>query len=121
MAQRADRFARLIQEELSGLLAEVKDPRVADAGLITITHVRVSDDLGVAHILLTLHDSTPEDRARLMAGLKAARPFLQRQLGRGLNAKKTPELRFRTDETDERAGKIAAIGAVIAAERKPTE
>ncbi len=120
MGQRAERVARMIQEELGGLLPGVKDPRVSEAGLITITKVRVSDDLSVANILVTLHGGTPEQLKSLLAGLHSARPFLQRALGKNLSAKKIPELRFRSDETDERAGKIEALLAEIAQERKPS-
>lgn len=116
MSQRAERFARSVMEELARLLPMVKDPRVVDQGLITVTHVRVSDDLGVARVLVALHPygeldakQTANKRADLVKGLGHAAPWLRRELGRALRAKKVPELRFLYDETEERAGKVDAI------------
>ena len=47
MNQRLERISSEIREILGGVVArgELKDPRVRDAGLITITHVRVTGDL----------------------------------------------------------------------------
>jgi ribosome-binding factor A len=121
MSQRAERFARSVMEELARLLPSVKDPRVVDAGLLTVTHVRVSDDLGVARVLVALHPYGELDgkqlatkRADLVKGLGNAAPWLRRELGRALRAKKVPELRFVYDETEERAGKVDAILREIA-------
>ena len=100
MSQRAERFAKLVQEELSALLVHgIKDPRVTEAGLVTITHVHVSDDLGVARVLVTLHGLGPrpkdgagcDDKERqraLLMGLKSARPYFGAELGRRLKSKK---------------------------------
>jgi len=109
--QRAERFAKLIQEELGTLLVHgsIKDPRVADAGLVTITHVHVSDDLGVARVLVAVHGADEARRSALVSGLTSARPYLQRELGRALQAKKVPELRFQLDDTDERAARVEEI------------
>ena len=84
---RAERVARSVQEELTGLLREVKDPRVADAGLLTVTHVRVSDDLGVARVQVAVRrfdgqPATDEQIATVLAGLNHAAPFLRRQIGK---------------------------------------
>jgi ribosome-binding factor A len=117
---RAERFAAVVQEELAMLLGEVKDPRVSEAGLITVTHVRVSDDLGVARVLLTVHGATELEQAKLLEGLKSASSYLRRQLGRALQSKKVPELRFHLDETDARADRVETLLREIAGE-KPGE
>jgi ribosome-binding factor A len=109
MSQRQERFARLIQEELAGLMREVKDPRVADAGLITITHVRVTADLGLARVAVALHGGTPERERALAAGLERAAPFLRAELRRRLDSKKTPELRFEIDHGADAAARVGAI------------
>lgn len=126
MSQRAERFARSVMEELARLLPSVKDPRVVDAGLITVTHVRVSDDLGVARVLVALHPygeldqkQTATKRAELVKGLGHAAPWLRRELGRALRAKKVPELRFVYDETEERAERVDALLREIAPAAPP--
>jgi ribosome-binding factor A len=117
MSDRPLRFARLVQQELGELLAKVKDPRVAEAGLMTVTHVRVSDDLSVARVLIALHGADQERQRALLKGLASARPFLQGELGRRLRTKKVPELRFHLDETDDRADRVDELLRQIAREK----
>ncbi len=115
MGQRAIRFAKMVQEELSEiLLAGIKDPRVQNAGFLTITHVTVSDDLGVARVLITLHDGDAHREQQLIRGLESARPFLQRELMKRMRAKKVPELRFAIDKTDAQAERVEALLREIA-------
>src|SRR5689334_10618753 len=101
MGQRADRVGNLIQRELASLVRELKDPRVQQATLVTITSVRVSDDLGMARVLVSIIDDDPRG---VLRSIGHAQGFLHRQLGRALAMKKLPELRFYLDETEERAG-----------------
>lgn len=110
MSQRQERYGRLIQEELAGMIAhEVKDPRVSQAGLVTITSVRVTADLGLARIGVVLHGNNPAKQAALVAGLTRAAPFLRAELRRRLDSKKTPELRFEIDPGAEAAERVDAI------------
>ncbi len=120
MKERAERFARMIHEELIGILPDLQDPRVVAVD-VTITQVRVSGDLGTAHVLIRVDTDDPTRRAALLKGLEKAGPFLRRQLARSLDAKKTPTLRFSIDDTDSRADRVEALLREIAAERKPTE
>ena len=120
---RAERVARSVLEELTGLLREVKDPRVADVGLVTVTHVRVSDDLGVARVQVVMRrfdgePATSEQIEELLAGLNHAAPFLRRQIGKALRAKKVPELRFHFDEVGDKAARVEELLAEIAAQPK---
>lgn len=119
MKERAERFARLIHEELIGILPSLEDPRIVEVD-ITITQVRVSGDLGAAHVLIRVDTDDEKKRAKLLKGLDAAAPFLRRQLAQALDAKKTPQVRFSIDDTDVRAGRIEQLLGEIAAERKPT-
>jgi ribosome-binding factor A len=121
---RAERVARSVQEELTGLLREVKDPRVADAGLLTVTHVRVSDDLGVARVQIALRRfdgqlANAEQTETVLDGLNHAAPFLRRQIGKALRAKKVPELRFHFDEVGDKAARVEELLAEIKSETKP--
>jgi ribosome-binding factor A len=114
MSQRQERFARLVQQELSSLISlEVKDPRVADAGLITITQVEVTGDLGLAKVHVTLHDATPEKGAELIEGLTRAAPFLKATLRSRIDSKKTPELRFYLDHGTDDSVRVQQILAEL--------
>jgi ribosome-binding factor A len=120
MKERAERFARMIHEELIGILPALEDPRVADVD-ITVTQVRVSGDLGSAHVLIKVDTTDEKKRAALLKGLDKAQPFLRRQLAAALDAKKTPTVRFSIDDTDSRAGRVEQLLEEIAAERNKSE
>jgi len=92
--KRADRVADLIKMEISDLLLkQVRDPRI---GLVTITGVKVADDLRTARIFFVElgKDQCSEE---IQAGLGKAAGFLRRELGRRLRLRCVPELLFAYD------------------------
>lgn len=93
---RAVRLGEQIREELSELLArEVRDPGI---GFVTLTRVRVTEDLLQARVYYTaLGDA--EERKRTARALTRALPFLRRALGERLSLRRVPELSFRFDES----------------------
>ncbi len=93
-ARRAQRVGQLLRESLSELiLREVKDPRVSS---VTITSVRVSDDLSTARVRFRcLGDDLAQQRC--LAGLRSAQRFLRSQLWRKLDLRRTPQLEFEID------------------------
>jgi len=116
MKERAERFARMIHEELVGILPELQDPRIVEVDL-TVTQVRVSGDLGSAHVLIAVDTKDENKRKKLLKGLEAAAPFLRRKLAAALDAKKTPTVRFTIDDTDSRVDRVERLIEEIAAER----
>lgn len=110
MSQRQERYAKLVQAELSTLIArEIKDPRVADAGLVTITRVTVTADLGLARVAVVLHGGAADKGKALIEGLTRAAPFLRAELRRRMDSKKTPELRFELDHSVDDASQVEEI------------
>ena len=92
--KRADRVADLVKMEISDLLLkQVRDPRI---GSVTITGVKVTDDLRTARIFFVElgKDQCSED---VRAGLGRAVGFLRRELGRRLRLRCVPELFFAYD------------------------
>ena len=71
MKERVPRLAMEIREILGEIVTrqEIKDPRVHDAGLITITHVRLTGDLRQATALFTVHDADRPALDRVKKGL----------------------------------------------------
>ena len=120
MKERAERFARMIHEELVGILPDLEDPRIADVD-VTITQVRVSGDLGSAHVLIAVDTTDEKKRAALLKGLEKAQPYLRKQLALSLDAKKTPQVRFSIDDTDSRADRVEELLREISHERKSDE
>ena len=107
----------MIHEALIGILPDLEDPRLVDVD-ITITQVRLSGDLGQAHILVRVDTTDEKERANVLKGLEAATPFLRRELAQALDSKKTPQVRFSIDDTDARASLVDGILKEIAKEPK---
>lgn len=100
MSRRTERVAEELRGELARLLREeLADPRV---GLVTLTRVDVSPDLGSARIGWSrLAPATgPAEEAELertAEGLARAAGFLRRRLAEALPLRRVPELHFRHD------------------------
>lgn len=99
-ARRSDRVSSMIQRELSDLLVtKIQDPRLA---LVTITRVRISDDLRFATVYASVAQGQERSES-VLAGFRSALGFLRRELSRRLGLRYTPELKFVYDESFDRA------------------
>jgi ribosome-binding factor A len=98
MSRRLERLNEQMRRDISEILRnEVKDPRV---GLITVTEARVSSDLSYARLYVRALDGNEEG---MLEGLKAATPYIRRELGKRLSIRHIPELRFEADRALENA------------------
>ena len=103
--QRLKRMADTVQRELAELIRlELKDPRLG--GLVTISAVKVSPDLGYADVYVTvmgreLEDDQSEDAHKdTLDVLNKASGFLRQELSRRIKTRITPRLRFHYDKTN---------------------
>ncbi len=92
MSQRVERVAGEVRAILGEVLSrdEIKDPRVRGAGLITVTHVRVSGDLQHARALFTVHGLDEAGLERVREGLDHASGYFRRAIGQRLRMKVAP-------------------------------
>ncbi|MDP6538206.1 MAG: 30S ribosome-binding factor RbfA [Planctomycetota bacterium] len=81
---------------------ELKDPRSA---FVTLTRVELSTDLTHARVFWSTLGGEPE-RNRVAGMLADASGFVQRQLGRVLETRTIPRLRFVYDESIARAAQL---------------
>ena len=103
-SNRIGRINEEIQRELASLIPTVKDPRVAGAGMVSVTAVEATPDLKYAKIYVS---ALNKDRsAQLLKGLKSAAGYLRRELGGRLNLRHTPELSFVQDDSMAKGAKI---------------
>jgi ribosome-binding factor A len=95
---RTQRVADYLQRELATLIQqEIRDPRV---GMVSITGVTVSRDLGHAKVYCTvLGSDTSEDAGASMEALNKAAGFLRSQLSRDSSMRSVPQLRFYFDSS----------------------
>lgn len=91
---------------MSGLLRDVKDPRVQQ-GLISITAVEATTDLKFCKIYLSVLGLTSEKE--FMRGIKSASGWLRRELGMRLSLRNVPELIFHLDHSIEEGAHINRI------------
>ena len=103
MNQRLQRLADQIQRELAVLIRdEINDPRLT--GLVTISGVKISPDLGYAAIYVTVMETNMDDAMAKdyhedsLKVLNKASGFLRTELSHILRTRTTPRLRFHYDE-----------------------
>ena len=103
---RHQRLASEVLRTLSELLRfETKDPRLQR---VWLTAVDLSRDLSVARVYFSLLD--PDETAdEALAGLERATGFLRSRLGRSLQVRHVPELRFAHDDSAEHGAKISEL------------
>lgn len=115
---RTQRVEDFLQRELATLIQfEVRDPRV---GMVSITDVEVSRDLGHAKVYVTvLGKDNESDAAESVAALNNAAGFLRSQIARINNARVTPNLRFYFDNSVGRGRYLSGlIDKAVSADKK---
>ncbi len=105
-SRRATRVADQIRMEVADIIArKTRDPRVA---AVTVTDVRVTNDLQLARVYVTTRAEGPAVR-EVLAGLEKAGGFIRSELGRRLNMRYTPELEFFHDEAGARGDRVLGL------------
>jgi ribosome-binding factor A len=95
---RTDRVADYLQRDLAALIQrEIRDPRV---GMVSITGVDVSRDLGHAKVYYTLLSSDGDEAVEECTQvLNKAAGFLRSQLSKDSNMRSVPQVRFFFDSS----------------------
>lgn len=102
--KRAERVSSLVHQILADLLSfSAQDPRVKHA---VITGVAIGDDLRLATVGFQVVDGDPE---KVLDGLNKAKGFLRREMGKRLEMKITPDLRFVYDDSLDATARIDEI------------
>jgi ribosome-binding factor A len=96
MLHRLERVASLIRQELAMIiLKELNDPRLT--GLPTITRVKVSPDLSVADVYITVM-GTPGHQTAALNALRHSAGMMRGKIAQALSMRITPMLKFHIDE-----------------------
>ena len=103
---RTERIAETLREEIAQIVGyELEDPRLT---MVTVTEVRVADDLRDASVYVTVHGD--EDvHLKALKALEHAAPYVRRQLGFSMNLRHTPVLHFVRDTVEEKAERVNAL------------
>ena len=105
MSVKIERINSQMVKEISYILAtEIKDN---DIKFVTITAVKVTNDLSFAKVYFTVLDDTK--RTSTIEALKNAAGFIRKELAERLEIRHIPELEFVYDESIEYGKKIETI------------
>ena len=107
MNNKLERTNEDVRYVLSRLLPRVKDPRVQQGGLLSITRAEVTGDLRYCKVYVSVLGELNEKDFK--KGLRSAAPWLRRELGRALNLRYTPELLFELDKSIEHGARMSAL------------
>jgi ribosome-binding factor A len=96
MSRRTERLGSTIRQELADIILRgLNDPRVT--GMPSITRVKVSDDLSVADVYLTIMGSPGAQNATLNA-IRHSAGMMRTKLTKSLSLRVAPFLKFHIDE-----------------------
>ncbi|HLO25067.1 MAG TPA: ribosome-binding factor A [Geobacteraceae bacterium] len=106
MYKRSEKVAEAIHEMVSELLVKgLKDPRI---GFVTITGVKVTDDLHLATVFFTVIGSE-EEKDATEKGLNSARGYIRKEVGKNLKMRYVPDIIFKFDESVEYGSRIESL------------
>jgi ribosome-binding factor A len=90
------------------LRGEIRDPELQGA---IVSGVDVTSDLSLARVWMRdlAGDADERRRKRLVRAMSRASGFIRRELGRTLELRRVPELRFEWDASTERAARVEAL------------
>jgi len=130
---RTERVAEEIRLIIGEMLVreEIKDHAVRAAGIITVSHVKVTGDLQIARVSFTVHGANEAKLKDVAGGLNRASGFIRTRLRKRLNMKIIPNVEFIIDrvyESESRMDKIfaslereRAVAAAAPSEEKPDD
>ena len=106
-----------LQQELSGALRKLQDPRLEST---SVTRVEMSDDLRFARVFVRMlyGDDHETARAAVMRALGAAGGRLRSHVGHTIKLRYTPELRFVYDQGPDAAQRVEELLAEIREEEE---
>src|SRR5688500_2321750 len=96
MSRRTEMLGSTIQKELAlVIMRELSDPRLV--GMPSITRVKVSPDLSIADVFVTIM-GTPGQQSAALNALKHSAGMMRARLTKVLSLRQAPYLKFHIDE-----------------------
>ena len=103
MSVRTERVASLIKELISEIMQRMF--RLEEFGLMTVTEVRMSPDLRIAKVYVSVFGDA-EKKKKTLALLEVEKKVIRTELGHNLRLKFTPTISFYLDESLDNAMRI---------------
>ncbi|MCI7778937.1 MAG: 30S ribosome-binding factor RbfA [Eubacteriales bacterium] len=113
---RYDRINEEIKKALSEIIRDMKDPRISP--MTTVLLVEATNDLKIAKVRISVYDKSDDVRRETVAQLNRAEGFIARELGKRVDLRRIPTLKFSLDDSIEYAVHISEIINKLQSERK---
>ena len=115
---RAERLAELLKAEISSVIrGKLNDHRI---GFVSVTEVKVTDDLAQARIYVSCL-GTEAEKKKSLRGLISAIPFIRGHLAKTVQTRIVPDLRFLADDSLEIGSQRIDLLNKLAQERNARE
>lgn len=117
MSIRTERLSRMVQREIADLLGN--EFHEASQALVTVTNVRVTNDLGIAYVYLSVLGEEEARRQIAFRRIEDLAPQIRHALAQRIRhqVRKIPELRFFLDESQQQAARMEELFDQIRSER----
>lgn len=106
MSVRTEKVASIVKEEIGVIFQRNFDMNVY--GFMTVTEVRMSPDLKVAKVYVSIFGDAAQKK-KTLGMLEAQKPFVRQTLGHHIRLKFTPSIAFYLDETMDNAMNLEKI------------
>lgn len=106
MSVRTEKVASVVKEEIS--LIFQRNFSMEEFGFMTVTDVRMSPDLKIAKIYVSVFGDA-DRKKKTLAMLEVQKSFIRSALGHNIRIKFTPTIVFYLDESIERAMNLETI------------
>ncbi len=111
--RRPEKVAEALKEEIAQIVGyELEDPRLET---VTVTDVRVADNLRDARVYVTI-EGTEDEHKKALAALRHAAQYVRKQLMLALDLHHAPELHFVRDTVEESGARVDLLLAEVAQE-----
>lgn len=100
MSVRTEKVASIVKEEIGIIFQRNFDMK--DYGFITVTEVRMSPDLKIAKVYVSIFGDAAQ-KQKTLAKLETQKAFVRQTLGQHIRLKFTPSIVFYLDETMDNA------------------
>lgn len=117
MSIRTERLSRLVQREVAELLNN--EFFEASQSMVTVTNVRVTKDLGIAYINVSILGEEPARRQIAFRRLEDIAPQVRQALAQRIRhqVRRIPELKFFLDESQQMVARMEELFDQIREER----
>ena len=105
--KRLDRINEEVKKTLAEIIRELKDPRISP--MTSVLMAEVTNDYKQAKVKISVYDEDESKRLETVEALNYAKGFIARELGRRMDIRRLPSLKFILDNSIEYGVHIASV------------